>query len=109
MPKVLRINDSGYVWEVPAEVIAKNRAMFYADRDKDTTYDAEFEFAMGDDYELKDWFLGNMDWEDVEKEAQFVASPGALARPRMNGDDTETRVVTKFPQATTTPENSDGV
>ncbi len=97
MPKFLRVEDSGFVWEVPAEAIAKNRATYYAERDKDTTYDDEFKYAMGDDYELRDWFLNNMDWKDVKNVAKFVASPAALAEPSMD-EDTDVEVVERSPQ-----------
>jgi hypothetical protein len=91
--KVLRIDDSGFVWEVPAEVIAKNRATYYAENDKDTTYDAEFEFTMGDNYELRDWFFGNMDWDDVKDAAKLVKTPEPLTAPRLNSDPLEAKIV----------------
>jgi hypothetical protein len=100
MTKVLRINDSGFVWEVPAEAIAKNRASYYAENDKDTTYDEEFNFTMGDNYELRDWFFNNMDWDDVESVAKLVASPTPRAKPRLNHADLECKIVTHSPQET---------
>jgi hypothetical protein len=96
MAKFLSFDDDGYVWEVPAEVIAKNRATYYAERDKDTTYDEEFKFTMGDDYELKDWFYNNMDWSDVASEAKLVATPPARTEPRMGESDCE--IIERTPQ-----------
>lgn len=92
MAKVLKIDDGGFVWHVPAEVIAKNRATYYAENDKDATYDEEFNFTMGDDYELRDWFFNNMDWDDVKDAAKLVATPAPRAEPRMNHDDLEAKI-----------------
>lgn len=93
MTKVLRIEDAGFVWEVPAEAIAKNRATYYAENDKDTTYDEEFEYTMGSNYELRDWFFNNMNWEDVESEARLTATPAARNAPRLNHDDLEAHII----------------
>lgn len=82
---VLRINDSGFVWDVPAEAIAKNRATYYADNDKDTSYDEEFAFTMGSKFELRDWFFNNMDWDDVKDVAKLVKTPD-LSAPRLSAD-----------------------
>lgn len=79
--KVILIEDSGFVWRVPLAVIAENRAKYYAKRDADTTYEAEFEFVMEDDSEGLDWFLNNMDFEDVEEHAKLIVEP-SLKRPR---------------------------
>lgn len=59
-------------WDVPAKIIAENRAKYFAKVDPDTTYAEEFEFTMTDEYELIDWASGNMDWEDVRNYAQKV-------------------------------------
>jgi hypothetical protein len=101
MSKVLRIDDGGYVWEVPAEVIAKNRATYYAERDKDTTYDEEFNFTMGDDFELRDWFFNNMDWSDVKDATKLVATPKPKTEPRLNSDFLEADIVDGSPQDST--------
>jgi hypothetical protein len=98
--KVFRINDGGFVWEFPAEAVAKNRATYYAEHDKDTTYDEEFRFTMGDEYELRDWFFNNMNWEDVESEARLVETPTGRKKPRMNHDDLEVEIVECSPQDT---------
>lgn len=98
MTKVLRIEDEGFVWEVPAEAIAKNRATYYAENDKDTTYDEEFEFTMGSNYELRDWFFNNMNWEDVEADAKLVATPAPRKEPRLNHDGLEAHIIERSPQ-----------
>lgn len=68
------------VWAVPAEVIAKNRAAFYAERETGETsspeYQAEFNgeltFALSEagHYALTDWAVGDMNWEDVAEHAK---------------------------------------
>lgn len=64
----------GTVWAVPAHLVAHNRASYYAD-DPDSSYEAEYAFTMGDDYELTDWAAGNMNWEDVAASARKVSDP----------------------------------
>jgi len=72
--KYLRVAmPDGSVWDVPAKIIADNRAKYYAEIDPDTTYEGEFDFTMTDRYELKDWAANNMDWDEVEKYATKAA------------------------------------
>lgn len=74
--KFLRITmTDGSKWDVPALLIAEDRAKYYAKVDPDTTYKEEFEFTMSDDFQLIDWAANNMDWDDVEKFAVKVADP----------------------------------
>jgi hypothetical protein len=79
------------VWEVPAKIVAGNRAAYYDKRDPDTDYEGEFDFAMGDEYTLTDWAAGNMNWEDVEQHARKVRDrvpmePGDYQEGWVNGD-----------------------
>lgn len=53
-------------WDVPCEVIAKNRAEYY----KEDGYDEEFEYTMSNEFELTDWAANNMYWDDVKKYAK---------------------------------------
>lgn len=76
--KYFRVKDGGYSWVFPAHLVAKNRAEYYAKNDPDTTYQEEYEFTMSDDYELKDWFLNNMNWSDVSKKATLEEQPFKL-------------------------------
>lgn len=55
----------GRIFSVSGHDIAHDRATYYAKRDKDTTYESEYEFTAGDDYELKDWLFNNMDWHTM--------------------------------------------
>lgn len=83
MTKFIEVEDTGFVWEVPLSAIADHRAKYYAARDKDTTYQDEFDFVMEDDFEGLDWFFNNMDWSDVAAKATLVKTPDALAEPDM--------------------------
>ena len=62
----------GTRYDVPAKVIAEDRAKYYAENDPDTTYNEEYEYTMQDDYELKDWAANNMNWKDVKNVAKKV-------------------------------------
>lgn len=93
MTKTIRIFDAGHVWHVPLEAIAKHRADYYAKNDKDTTFKEEFDFVMSDGDEGVEWFLNNMDFEDVQKEAKLVATPPPLLKPRINSDSCEVDLI----------------
>lgn len=66
----------GSIWGVPAQVIADNRAKYYADCDPNTTYQAEFdamiEWFDSKDYEFQDWAQNNMNWDDVKEYAFLI-------------------------------------
>jgi hypothetical protein len=93
MAKVIRINDAGFIWDVPLEHIARHRATHYAARDKDTTFQEEFDYVMSDEYEGLDWFQNNMNFEDIEKDAKFIQAPEPLTKPRLNTETCECSVV----------------
>jgi hypothetical protein len=65
-------------WRIPAEFIARHRATHYADFHKEESmpyqelYDAEFEMAMADDYEITNWASNNMNWSDVISVAERI-------------------------------------
>lgn len=59
------------VWQVPAKVVAANRAKYYAEA-FDRTFEEEFTAAMTEDQELLDWSRGNMNWSDVAEHATKV-------------------------------------
>lgn len=85
MGKTLRVTfDSGHVYELPAQVVAADRAEYYAELDAeddnieksyDEVYEEELAFALDDHPELHDWFLNNMNWSDVEGDAELVETP----------------------------------
>lgn len=75
--KLLIINfPNGDRYSVPAKTIARIRAEYYVGRDIDSgdilecdrkeNIKEEIEYALGDNYELKDWVLNNMNWCDLE-------------------------------------------
>lgn len=59
--------QDGSQWAFAGEVVAANRATYYAKDDPDTTYQAEFDYALNDKYELHDWLGNNMNFEDFAK------------------------------------------
>lgn len=78
-------------WDIPAKVIAENRAKYYADREVEDcvkslgtgqivppllwnkTFQEEYKITMEDEYELKDWLSNNMNWNDVKDEAEKIS------------------------------------
>ncbi|MNM07333.1 hypothetical protein D3C81_173750 [compost metagenome] len=81
MSQYLRVTmPNGMKFDVPTGLIAANRAEYYAKADSgavsgpeyDKEYAAEYEYALNDESELKDWAANNMDWSDVEHHARFV-------------------------------------
>lgn len=81
MKKYLRVTmPDGRQWDVPVDVIARNRAANYADE-----FGGDVERSLredtlplfdSDEYEIKDWAAGNMNWSDVETIAELV--PGRV-------------------------------
>jgi len=71
--KYLRVTmPDGSRYDVPARIIAENRAEYYAENDPDTNYKDELDFALQDDCELRDWASDNMDWAFVKDRAVKV-------------------------------------
>ena len=80
MTKHLRVTmPNGERWAVPISIIAEGRATYYADRDaerqglskeeRNKRYREEVFYALGDEYEIRDWASNNMDWTDVRDRA----------------------------------------
>jgi hypothetical protein len=79
--------SDGSRWAIPAEIIAKQRAAWYALHDiggtitpeNEAEYERieqeEIEHALRDDYEITDWASNNMNWSDVEKHAARISEP----------------------------------
>lgn len=73
--KYLRVTmPDGSRWDVPAGLIAANRAAYYADQGDN--YEEEYDYTMSDDYQLTDWAANNMNWSDVQHVAVEVAREG---------------------------------
>ena len=62
----------GRRWDVPALLIAQHRAKAIVETDTETNFDAEVKFTLNDEYEIQDWAANNMNWKDVERQAQMV-------------------------------------
>jgi len=75
--KYLRVTmPDGSRYDIPARVIAEDRAKYYVENDSNANYEDELTFALSDDYELKDWAANNMDWvyvKDYAKKVEEVA------------------------------------
>lgn len=78
----------GSRWRVPADIIARDRAKYYAEH-ADTSMQEEYRSAMRNGNELIDWAESNMDWKDVEKHASMVRLPAVdYQEGWMNGEKT---------------------
>jgi len=76
-PVVVKLTTpAGFIWEIPAQVVATARANHYAS-DPDSSFQEEFDYAMSDggESDLVDWLHGNMDWDDVKPFAELVHKP----------------------------------
>lgn len=77
--KLLVVNmPNGYKYSIPADVIADNRAKYYAKLDSvqdgvdyDTIYKKEFDYTVNDESELIDWASNNLNWADVKDHASI--------------------------------------
>lgn len=65
---------AGRRFAFPAHVIAHSKANYYSVQHGEP-YDEEYENTVGDQSELYDWALDNMNWDDVE--------PYAVELPRL--------------------------
>lgn len=79
MAKVLTIEmEDGRRFQIPLEIVAKDRAHYYGkndpDPDYDTTYKSEFEHTMKDESDAVDWYQNNMNPRDVAPHAKLVLS-----------------------------------
>ncbi len=61
----------GSKWDVPASVIAANRANYY-ERDEPGIFQEEYDITMRDNGELAEWSANDMDWDDVKEHAVRV-------------------------------------
>ena len=95
--RVIRINDTGFIWEVDIDVIAEHRAHYFASKETLTALDytdifeREMEFIRDDPAEALDWFQNSMDWDDIKSRATFIQRP-EKSQPAITGDQTELSV-----------------
>ncbi len=74
--KYLKVTMSdGSKYDVPATIIAKNRALYYAKHDVkqpdnelsyEEIYNQVYEDTLSDNYEFIDWAENNMNWDDIK-------------------------------------------
>lgn len=84
--KYLRVTmPDGSRWDVPARIIAEDRAKYYARVDADAgegtyedNYASEYQVTLESDDDLKDWAANNMNWSDVASQAQRMQEPPPL-------------------------------
>ena len=73
MNKVLRlVHSDGTVYHVDLHLIAENRARYYEKNDPDTTFEEEYNLVMTDGTEGANWFLNNMNPEDILEEEYVI-------------------------------------
>ena len=73
--------SNNQLYDIPASVIAKNRATYYSTKDHcsngdDTQYQLfqiELSYALSDDDVLLEWASNDMNWEDVKRAAVWVS------------------------------------
>lgn len=71
--KFLRVTmPDGSEWDVPAHVIADDRARYYAESDPHTTYQEAYDETISDPSDLIEWAEGDMNWSDVVAHAVKV-------------------------------------
>jgi len=79
--KYLRVTmPNGSKWDIPATIIAEDRARYYAEKDtgKDSgeefnkVFNEEVDYALEYAYEIIDWASNNMNWVDVKLFAEKV-------------------------------------
>lgn len=92
--KVLTVRFSnGRRFRIPAEVIAKHRANYYANREEDTEFADELEYGLSDEYVLIDWASNNMNWDDVKDEATEIEPDECEKRDEWTNAEKEVREV----------------
>jgi len=85
--KVLRVTmPNGDIYQIPAKVIAEDKARYYA-KEHGASYTSIIHETMNDDYEIEDWASNNMNWDEVEKFAKLVSRiPVDFQKGWVNGE-----------------------
>lgn len=78
MSKHLQIEmPDGSKWAIPVDVIAMNRAAYYAKNDgvsiENSLNNDTLPLFESDDFEIEDWAANNMNWSDVEHLAVCIS------------------------------------
>lgn len=69
----IKMNNND-IYGVPAEIIAKNYADFYASKGEDyqENFDAMMNWFDSGSYEFADWARNNMDWDEAKDHAKLL-------------------------------------
>lgn len=67
----------GSVWAVPAKIVARHRADYYAKEFGEKWREIEYQETLSNHVDLLDWAENNMNWKDV-CQAAFQVSPGTV-------------------------------
>lgn len=104
MKKYLRVTMPDLsTWDVPAQIIAENRARYYAKRasgeesgaEYEKVHEAELACGLHDDDEILDWAANNMNWSDVEAYAVRLELPAVKVDYQEGWVNGERQIVTK--------------
>jgi hypothetical protein len=82
--KMFQIEDKGYVWRFPADLVAHNYAKWYEDEYQED-FDSNYNHAINDENTLYEWFANNMNWEDIAESAALYRVPAQPTKPSFNG------------------------
>lgn len=63
----------GSEWDVPAQIVAEDRAKYYEKYGED--YADELRYTLGNNHELIDWAANNMNWSEVCHVAKRHSEP----------------------------------
>ena len=63
--KIIITLDDFRVVSIDAHLVAHDRAEYYSKNDTDTSYQEEYDYSIGDNFELVDWLFNNMDWFEL--------------------------------------------
>lgn len=86
--------SNGYVYQIPTEVIAQNRAaaMLAAHPEEFADLNAALEDTRGlfadDSWNIQDWAANNMNWEDLQCNAMLVRFKAPETKPWHEGEFT---------------------
>lgn len=93
------ILPDGSVYGFPVEVVARNRAAYYAKRE----YDGDIEASLADDtwplfesddYNIVDWLMGDMNYEDFAQHLKLLRpAPENILEKLWNDQACKTNVV----------------
>lgn len=66
--------SNGNVYEIPATLVADNRAKHYSYQEGKEVYKQEFQYTISDNFILLDWLQNNMNWNDVKDHVTLIGT-----------------------------------